>query len=283
MGESEGAGRVAGKVAFITGAARGQGRSHAVRLAEEGADVIAVDVCAAVEGTPYPGATPAELEETGRAVEALGRRCVTAVADVRDAEALGAVLDDAVPRLGGLDVVVANAGIVNLPKPAIELEPAAWQQMIDVNLTGVWNTCRLAAPRMIEAGRGGSIVITSSAGALKGYPGVANYIAAKHGLVGLTRSLAVELGPERIRVNHVAPTQVSTPMIHNDAVYRLFVPDAEQPSREEFAAASEAIHLLPTPWVEPVDVANAVLFLASEEERFITATTLPVDAGVNQH
>jgi (+)-trans-carveol dehydrogenase len=276
-------GRVAGKVALVTGAARGQGRSHAVRLAAEGADVIAVDLCAPVEGMAYPPSTPADLEQTARLVEAEDRRIFSAIADVRDGDALRAAVDAGVEALGRLDIVCANAGIVHLPAPAIETDPERWRAMIDTNLTGVWNTCRVAVPHIVAGGEGGSIVITSSSGALKGYPGVAGYIAAKHGLVGLTRALAVELGAERIRVNHVAPTQVSTEMIHNEAIYKLFVPETEEPTREEFAAASEALHLLPTPWVEPADVSAAVLFLASEEARFITASTLPVDAGVNQH
>lgn len=283
MGERSGAGRVQDKIAFITGAARGQGRSHAVRLAEEGADVIAFDFCGEVEGAAYPPASTEDLAETGRAVEALGQRVVTARVDVRDHAALGKALDEAVAELGRLDIVSVNAGIVNLPKPAVELEPELWQQMIDTNLTGAWNTCQHAARHLIEGGRGGAIVITSSAAALKGYPSVVNYASAKHGLVGLTRSLAIELGPHRIRVNHIAPTQVSTEMIHNDAIYRLFVPDVESPTRDEFAAASEAMHLLPTPWVEAVDISNALLFLASDEGRFITAASIPVDAGVTQH
>lgn len=278
-----GGGRVEGKVAFITGAARGQGRSHAVRLAEEGADIVAVDICDEIPGAAYPSPTLADLEETQRAVEAAGGRIVTGQADVRDGEALRAVLDAAVAELGRLDIVSANAGIVHLPAPAVEMEPERWRQMIDTNLTGVWNTCRVAVPHLVAGGRGGAIVITSSAAALKGYPEVASYVSAKHGLVGLTRALAMELGPQRIRVNHIAPTQVSTEMIHNEAIYKLFVPETEEPSREEFAAASEAMHLLPTPWVEPIDISNALLFLASEEGRFITAASLPVDAGVTQH
>jgi (+)-trans-carveol dehydrogenase len=276
-------GRVAGKVALVTGAARGQGRSHAVRLAAEGAAVIAVDLCAPVEGMAYPPATPADLEQTASAVEAAGGRVVTGIVDVRDLARLGEVVDAAVADLGRLDIVAANAGIVHLPAPAVETDPERWRAMIDTNLTGVWNTCRVAVPHILAGGRGGSIAITSSAGALKGYPGVAGYIAAKHGLVGLTRALAVELGPERIRVNHIAPTQVSTEMIHNEAIYKLFCPESEDPTREEFAAASEAMHLLPVPWVEPADVTAALLFLVSDEARFITASTLPVDAGVNQH
>lgn len=283
MSEGGSVGRVEGKVAFITGAARGQGRSHAVRLAEEGADIIAVDLCDEIAGAAYPPATVEDLAETERAVAALGRRIIAEKADVRDVEGLRAVLGKGVAELGRLDIVAANAGIVNLPTPAVDLAPNLWQQMIDINLTGVWNTCQAAAPHLIEGGRGGAIVITSSSAALKGYPSVVNYVAAKHGLVGLTRSLAMELGPERIRVNNIAPTQVGTDMIFNDAIYQLFVPEVEGPSKEEFAEVSQAMHLLPTPWVESIDVSNALLFLASDEARFITAASIPVDAGVTQH
>jgi len=276
-------GRMAGKVAFVTGAARGVGRTHAVRLAAEGADVIAVDLGAAVEGMAYRQATPEDLEETGRQVEAAGGRVFIGIADVRDGDAMAEVVDAGVAKFGKLDLVAANAGIVHMPAPAVETDPDRWRAMIDTNLTGAWNTCRVAVPHIQAGGQGGSIVITSSVAALTGYPGVAAYVSSKHGLVGLTRALAVELGPERIRVNHVAPTQISTGMIHNEAIYKLFVPDVENPTREEFAAASEALHLLPTPWVEPEDVTAAALFLLSDEARFITASTLSVDAGAVQH
>jgi (+)-trans-carveol dehydrogenase len=276
-------GRVAGKVAFVTGAARGVGRALAVRLAEEGADLIAVDLCGAVDGMAYDQANTEDLDETGRLVEAAGRRAFTGVADVRDAEGMKGVLDAGVAELGGLHLVAANAGIVHQPAPAIETDPARWQAMIDTNLTGAWNTCRVAAPHIQASGDGGAITITGSVAALTGYPGVAAYVSSKHGLVGLTRALAMELGPDRIRVNLIAPTQISTDMIHNDAVYKLFVKDTEHPTRDEFAAASEALHLLPTPWVEPEDVAAAALFLLSDEARFITASVLSVDAGAVQH
>jgi SDR family mycofactocin-dependent oxidoreductase len=276
-------GRMAGKVAVVTGAARGAGRTHAVRLGAEGAAVIALDLCGGVEGMAYRQATSADLEETARQVEAAGGRVVTGVADIRDGEGLRAAVDAGVAELGRLDLVAANAGIVHLPAPAIETDPDRWQAMLDTNLTGAWNTCRATVPHIQAGGRGGSIVFTSSVAALTGYPGVAAYVSSKHGLVGLTRALAVELGPDRIRVNHVAPTQISTDMIHNEAIYKLFVPDAENPTREEFAAASEALHLLPTPWVEPEDVTAAVLFLLSDEARYITASTLSVDAGAVQH
>jgi SDR family mycofactocin-dependent oxidoreductase len=276
-------GRVQGKVVFITGAARGQGRSHAVRLAQEGADIIAVDLCGPVSGLAYPPATPEDLAETVGQVEALDRRIVARQADVRDAESLARVLDEGVAQFGRLDIVVANAGIGSSPYPAHAIDPAVWQDMIDINLSGAWNTARVAIPHMIEGGRGGAIVITSSAASLKGYANIAHYVAAKHGLVGLMRTLAAELGPHGIRVTNVAPTQVGTDMILNEQTYRLFCPDKDAPTQEDFAAASQAMHLLPTPWCEPIDISNAILFLASDEARYITATTLAVDAGVTQH
>jgi SDR family mycofactocin-dependent oxidoreductase len=276
-------GRVQGKVAFVTGAARGQGRSHAVRLAQEGADIIAIDICSEIRGLAYPPATPEDLAETVAQVEGLDRRIVARKADVRDVEALRVALDEGVAQLGRLDIVVANAGIGSLPYPAIEIEDSIWQDMVDITLTGAWNTCRAAVPHLIRGGRGGAIVITSSAAALKGYANIAHYVSAKHGLVGLVRTLAAELGPHGIRVTNIAPTQVATDMILNQATYKLFVPDKEAPTREDFAQVSEAMHMLPTPWVEPIDVSNAVLFLASDEARYITAITLPVDAGVTQH
>jgi len=272
------AGRVAGKVAFITGAARGQGRSHAVRLAQEGADIIAVDVCADMPGMPYPGATEADLAETTKQVEALDRRIVAAQADVRDYGALKAALDDGVAQLGRLDIVSANAGIGSSPHAAQDLAESTWQDMIDVNLTGVWHTAKAAIPHLIAAG-GGALVLTSSAAGLQAYPGVAHYVSAKHGVVGLMRTLALELAPHSIRVNSIHPTQVDTTMIQNEATWRLFRPDLEHPTRADFEPASQEMNALPIPWVDPVDISNALLFLASDEARYITGVPLPVDAG----
>ena len=273
------AGRVAGKVAFITGAARGQGRSHAVRLAHEGADIIAVDVCAGIRGLPYAGATEQDLAETVKEVEALDRRIHAVRADVRDYQALRAALDDGVAQLGRLDIVAANAGIGSSPHAAQDLDDQTWQDMADVNLTGVWHAAKAAIPHLKAGGRGGSIVLTSSAAGLKGYGNIAHYVSAKHGVVGLMKTLAVELAPNFIRVNSIHPTQVDTPMIQNEATWRLFRPDLDRPTRADFEPASQAANLLPIPWVEPADISNALLFLASDEARYITGVPLPVDAG----
>jgi SDR family mycofactocin-dependent oxidoreductase len=272
-------GRVAGKVAFITGAARGQGRSHAIRLAQEGADIIAVDICEDVPGIPYAGATEADLAETVKQVEALDRRIVAAKADVRDYAGLKSVLDDGITQLGRLDIVSANAGIGTAPVPAWEIDESVWQTMLDINLTGVWHTSKAAIPHLIEGGHGGSIILTSSAAGLQAYQNIAHYVSAKHGVVGLMRTLALELAPHFIRVNSLHPTQVDTPMIQNEPTWRLFRPDLEHPTAADFAPASQELNALPIPWVDPVDISNAVLFLASDESRYVTGVALPVDAG----
>jgi SDR family mycofactocin-dependent oxidoreductase len=272
------AGRVEGKVAFITGAARNQGRSHAVRLAQEGADIIAVDLAGPVDSIQmYPPATPEDLAETVREVEKLDRRIVATQADVRDPAALRAAVDDGVSQLGKLDIVLANAGVFEI-QPSLELTDDAWQEMIDINLTGVWNTCRVALPHLIQNG-GGSIVLTSSTAGLKGTPNTIHYTAAKHGVVGIMRTLANEFGKQSIRVNTVHPTGVDTVMIQNEKTWGLFTPDDPEPTREKFAELFETLHPLPVPYVQPIDISNAILFLVSEEARYITGVTLPVDAG----
>ena len=274
------AGRMAGKVAFITGAARGQGRSHAVRLAREGADIIAVDLCGPVASVhKYPPATRADLDETVAAVERLDRRIVARVADVRDAEGLRGALDDGVRELGGLDTVVANAGIASYGL-SVDLTEQMWQDMLDVNLTGVWHTAKAAVPHLRARG-GGSMVFTSSIGGLKGIMQVAHYVSAKHGLVGLMRTMANELAADRIRVNTVHPTNVDTHMIQNPGTYGMFAPDDPEPTQDKAMAGFMSLNALPVPWVDPVDIANAVLFLVSDEARYITGVALPVDAGAN--
>ncbi len=272
------AGRVEGKVALITGAARGQGRSHAIRLAQEGADIIAVDMCAQIESVPYPLAQPRDLEETVAAVEALDRRIVSARADVRDGPGLRAVLDDAVAELGKLDIVCANAGILSVGTVA-ELPAQAWKDMIDVNLTGAFNTVQAAIPHLIAAGGGGSIIITSSSLALRAAGNLSHYNSAKDGLIGLMRTAALELAPHFIRVNTIHPTTVDTDMIQNQMNYKLFMPEADNPTRDEVVPAYKTLNALPIPWVDPIDISNAVLFLASDEARYITGITMPVDAG----
>ncbi|MGB8501165.1 mycofactocin-coupled SDR family oxidoreductase [Mycobacterium sp.] len=274
------AGRVEGKVAFVTGAARGQGRSHAVRLAQEGADIIAVDVCKPiVENTSIPASTPEDLAETADLIKGLDRRVVTAEVDVRDYDALKAAVDSGVEQLDRLDIIVANAGIGNGGDTLDKTSEFDWQEMIDVNLSGVWKTVKAGVPHIIAGGRGGSIVLTSSVGGLKAYPHCGNYVAAKHGVVGIMRSFAVELGQHMIRVNSVHPTHVNTPMIMNEGTWKLFRPDLENPGPDDMAPICQMFHTLPIPWVEPEDVSNAVLFFASDEARYLTGVTLPVDAG----
>lgn len=271
-------GRVEGKVAFITGAARGQGRSHAIRLAQEGADIIAVDLCQQVDSAAYPGATPDDLAITVKEVEALGQRIVATQADVRDFNALRAALDNGVAELGRLDIVSANAGICSFGA-ADTMPETTWQEMIDINLTGVWHTAKAAIPHLIDGGRGGSIVLTSSTAGLQASSQLPHYVSAKHGVVGLMRTLALDLAQHNIRVNTLNPTQVDTPMLMNQAVYERFLPGVENPTREDFVPASQSTSALPVPWVESIDVSNALLFLTSDEGRYITGAALPIDAG----
>jgi (+)-trans-carveol dehydrogenase len=271
-------GRLEGKVAFITGAARGQGRSHAVRLAEEGADIIAVDVCKQVETVPYPTATPDDLAETVRQVEVLDRRIVAAEVDVRDLPGLTRAVEDSVGQLGRLDIVLANAGI-SAPAPTLEMDEEAWQTMIDVNLTGVWKTLRASVPHIIRGGRGGAVVITSSLAAIHSNPNTAHYAAAKAGLVMLAKVMAKELAPKNIRVNTIHPTTVATDMVLNEPTYRLFRPDLDNPSRADFEQAALTLNKLPVPALESIDITNAVLYLVSDDGRYVTGTTHVVDAG----
>ena len=272
------AGRVEGKVALITGAARGQGRSHALRLAEEGANIIAVDICESIETAPYAGATDSDLTETVKQVEHLDRRIVAHKADVRDLAALEAVVAEGVSEFGRLDIVVANAGIASFG-PAWELSEQVWQEMIDINLTGAWKTVRAAVPTLLEQGTGGSIILTSSVAGLTAFPNTAHYTAAKHGITGLMRTLAVELARYRIRVNSVHPTTVDTPMINNEPVYSLFLGGRQGVTRAEAEVEFAAVNAMPIAWVDPIDISNAVLWLASDEARYVTGTTQVIDAG----
>ena len=272
-----------GKVALVTGAARGQGRSHCVRMAEEGADIIAFDLCADMEAVPYPLATPEDLAHMIAEVEATGRRIIASETDVRDWEAVQSRVNAAVAELGRLDIVVANAGISSFT-PAHELSFDTWKAVVDTNLTGVWTVCRAAIPHMIKAKQGGSLILTSSSAAHVGIANLSHYSAAKGGIVGLMQSLAVELGPHMIRVNTLHPTTVRTPMTFNPAVAELFLPgsglsDGALEDHDAIAEAFRGLNAMPVPWIEPEDVTNAVVYLASDQGRYISGTQFRIDAG----
>jgi len=272
-------GRLDGKVVFITGVARGQGRSHAIRFAEEGADIIGIDVVEPIAGSTSPPATQDDMDETVAAVEALDRRIIATKADVRDFEQVKAAVDAGVSQFGRLDVVLANAGISTFMGPAENMTEEAFVDMIDVNLTGVWRTCAAAIPHIKAGERGGSIIMTSSVAGLSALSNLVHYVAAKHGVVGLMRTLALELAPHQIRVNSIHPTTVDTPMVNNEATFRLFRPDLDSPGVDDFLEAAKVMNALPVGWVQAVDISNAMVWLASDEARYVTGVTLPVDAG----
>lgn len=271
-------GQLDGKVAFITGVARGQGRSHALALAAEGAGIIGLDLCAKPTTTAYPGATEEDLHETVRLVKELGGQIFADVADTRDFDQVKDVFDRGVEQFGRVDVVIPNAGICSGAK-TWEISPKDWREMIDINLNGVFHTVKAAIPQLISQGEGGSIVFIGSTEALKGAENISSYAASKHGVTGLMTSLARELGRHGIRVNSVNPTCVDTHMINNEFVYGLFRPDLERPTRDDVIGTFSDTHLLPVPWIEPRDVSSAILYLVTESGRYITATTLVVDAG----
>jgi SDR family mycofactocin-dependent oxidoreductase len=271
-------GALDGKVAFITGAARGQGRSHAVRLAEEGANIIALDICDQIDTVFYPMATKEDLEETARLVRATGRVIVERVADVRSLEQVQAVYDEGVSVLGPVDIVLPNAGIMPVIEPGDDRQ--AWYDAIDTMLSGVWHVLEVTVPPMVERGVGGAIVITSSTAGLSSigvntYPGQAGYVAAKHGVVGLMRLYAAQLGKHNIRVNTVHPTGVNTPMVVNDEFTAWMT--------NNNASVSDWKNSLPVELIEPIDVSNAIVYLVSDAGRYVTGVTLPVDAGYLNH
>jgi len=275
-------GRVQGKVAFVTGAGRGQGRSHAVRLAEEGADIIAVDLCHNVATVRYPLATSDDLKETARLVEKLDRRIVAVEADVRERAQLIAALDRGIAELGRLDIVVAQAGILS---QKAEQQLQAWTDVVDTNLIGIINAVHAALPHLTS---GASIIATGSTAAYMNVlpmqqvgtdPGGVAYMVAKRLLSQFMHDLARELAPRQIRANVIHPTNVNTDMLHNEGMYRSFRPDLEAPTREDATPAFHVQQAMPIPWIEPVDISNAVLFLASDEARYVTGMQLRVDAG----
>ena len=269
-----------GKVAFITGAARGQGRSHALRLAREGARIAAVDIAESLPSVPYPGATAADLRQTIELVGQSGGHAIAIEADVRDPAAMDAAASSALAAFGRIDVVCANAGIVS-GGASWRLSEQQWRDVIDVNLTGVWHTAKAVIPAMIEARRGGSIIMTSSIAGLQGSRNISHYAASKHGVVGLMRALANELAPHGIRVNSVHPTTVATEMVLNEPTYRLFRPNVVKPTLEDAIPAFRSLNLLDVPWVEAIDVSNAVAWLTSDEARYVTGVALPIDAGAS--
>jgi SDR family mycofactocin-dependent oxidoreductase len=263
--------RLEGKVALVTGAARGQGRAHAVRLAEEGADIIAADICRPVNTVKYAGATSEDLAETVRLVKGHGRRIVAHEVDVRDLPGLEELVSAGLQELGQLDIVVANAGILSAGR-LWELSAEQWHELIGVNLTGVWNTIKAAVPVMVDQGTGGSVILVSSVAGLVGQPFIGHYAAAKHGVVGLCRSLANELGEYNIRVNSVHPVGVNTEMVKEPDLFTLI-------SDHATTLAPIFMNTLPFDFIEPEDVAGLVAFLASDEAKYMTGAQVPIDLG----
>jgi (+)-trans-carveol dehydrogenase len=277
-------GRLDDKVALITGAARGQGRSHAVRLAREGAQIVAVDFCGGAEAFPwmtYPMATEDDLAETVRLVEGEGQKILAVKADVRDLAGMQQAVADGVAAFGYIDIVSANAGISPFGPETWLNDEKQWDDVYQVNLLGVRNTLKAVVPAMIEAGRGGAITITSSGAGLKGAYGLADYCSTKFGVIGVARALANEVAPHNIRVNVIAPGTCDTDMVQNDGLRKLFRPDLENPTKEDVAPVYTSMSMLAVPWVQPVDISNAQLFLSSDEARYITGVVLPVDAGIS--
>ena len=274
----DGGGMLAGKVALITGAARGQGRAHALRFAAEGADLVLCDVERAVGELGYELPPTSELHRTAEEAKALGAKVIARAADVRDSAALQSLVQACRSEFGRLDVVVPQAGIATYAR-FFEVGATRWQDMLDINLTGVWNTLQAAVPLIVEGGRGGSVVLVSSTAGVAGFGSMPHYVAAKHGVVGLMRALANEVGQHRIRVNCLLAGMVNTPMGVNEGTFRSFRPDLEHPTARDADAAMCAVNLIPVPWVEPEDMAAAALWLASDESRYVTGVALPVDAG----
>ncbi|NMO00703.1 mycofactocin-coupled SDR family oxidoreductase [Gordonia sp. TBRC 11910] len=273
-------GKLDGKVAFITGVARGQGRAEALALAAEGADIIGIDICGPVATNVAEASTHADLENTALAVKELGRTMVAAEADVRDYAGLKAALDEGVRQLGRLDIVVANAGMWNYGLTETITEEM-WDVVQDVNLKGVWHTAKAAIPILKAQGSGGAMVFTTSSMATIGAPNMSPYCAAKHGVSGLVKTIAMELAPHNVRVNSVAPTTVNTKLIHNQPTYALFAPDlaADELTLDNVEPRFATIPLLDVAWVEPEDIAGAVVYLASDDARYVTGLDLRVDAG----
>jgi SDR family mycofactocin-dependent oxidoreductase len=272
-------GKLSGKVILITGGARGQGRSHAVTLAGEGADIVVCDIAEQLPTVPYPLASEEDLEETRRLVESKGRKCLSLKADIRDRSELEMAVGRTIQEFGRIDGLIANAGIFSGGVPAWELTEAQWDEVLAVNLKGVWLSCKYVIPHMLSRSSGGIVLISSMAG-LEGYHNCAHYVASKHGVIGLMRALANELGPHGIRVNAVCPTTVRTESVLNQFMYNLFA-GGEGGTLADLTEGMRDINLLPTELIDPQDVSNAVLWLLSDLARHVTGLVLTVDAGAN--
>jgi SDR family mycofactocin-dependent oxidoreductase len=268
-----------GKVVLVTGGARGQGRSHALTFADAGADIVMFDNCQVdVEFQTYPGGSPEQFEGTKREVEAKGRGCLAIQGDVRRLEDLQKAVAQALEAFGHIDVCLASAGVAFLGEKVGDMDPGNWQTTLDINLTGVFNTMKAVVNHMAER-RSGVIIATSSMGGRVAFQHSAHYNASKWGVIGLVKTVAAEYGPFGIRVNAVCPTNVNSPMIHNAGTYGLFAPELENPTWEDVKPRMSQFHTLPIAYVEPYDISNAMLFLASDDARFITGEALTVSAG----
>jgi (+)-trans-carveol dehydrogenase len=274
------AGRLTGAVAFVTGIARGQGRAHAVRLAQEGADIVGLDLAAPVPSMGYPTGTAKELEDTVALVQATGRRIVARAADVRDRASIETLLDDAVEEFGRLDIVVANAGVSPPALPMWKIPTAQWDDVISINLTGVFHTLAASVPHLLAGRNGGSVIVISSSAGLKGVPHLSGYVATKAAVIGLARSLANEVAHRQIRVNVICPGTIDTPMVTaNDQQFKLFRPDLADPTLEDCREGFRAMMPTGEPWLAPDRISDAIVFLASDQARYITGVVLPVDQG----
>jgi SDR family mycofactocin-dependent oxidoreductase len=265
------------QVALITGAARGQGRAHALGLAEDGADVVICDIGAQIDSVPYPLASEDDLHETAQLVEKLGRQCLVAICDVRDPRAVESLVADAMERFGRIDIAVPNAGIASYGTVE-ELTDTQWRDMLDTNLSGVFHVMRAVVPGMRQRGYG-RIVATASMAARGGTANAAHYVAAKWGVIGLVKSLSIEVAAQGITVNAVCPANVNTTMIKNDTMYKLFRPDLESPELEDVLPGFTDFHRIPVPWVEPEEITRVVRFLADPGSTFISGSTFDVACG----
>lgn len=272
-------GRFDGKVVFVTGGARGQGRSHALEFAKEGADIVVTDIAKQVETVPYGMSSEADLAETVKQVEALDQRCLSFVADARDTAATNAAVEGAISEFGKIDILLANHGLLSL-SPVVDMSDAIWDDVIASDLTGVFKSIRAVLPHML-AQKSGRIIATSSMAGRTGLPTVAHYCAAKWGVIGLIKSVAREVAAEGITVNCVCPTNLDSDMIHNPAFYALFAPGIDNPTREQVSPGFASLNAIPIPWIEAIDISVAMMFLASPEARYITGEALHVSAGWN--